>query len=508
MAELQTQREAPVPHRQLPTLTVIAIVTSVLAGLALLAALLLAIYAQHFGPQFVQVTLFGHTFEYQHYVPARALILAGALAIIAVLLSLAAAEVTAAVRTLAPERRLQKELPPDVARLRSRVLGPTISALDIDNSAVVMPSARPNTPAPQKLTLTVLVPAHNEAATIAATLDSLMQQSRTPQRIVVIADNCTDDTADIAREHGADVFFTVNNTLKKAGGLNQWLTQSLPTADPHDVFMVMDADTTLVPGFLEVALGRLETNPDYAAIGGVFFGEGGAGLVGALQRNEYIRYARDISRRKGKVFVLTGTASLFRAYAFQAVADARGLIIPGEAGQVYDTYALTEDNEITLALKTLGAHMVSPMQCRTITEVMPSWQDLYKQRQRWQRGALENIGIYGVTRTTIRYWGQQLGIGYGTIALNAYLLLMIITILAADGVRFMPFWLALGSIFVVEKVVTVWSGGWRARLLALPLVIEIGYDLFLQFVFAKSLFDIATGQKANWNHLQRTEETP
>ena len=43
---------------------------------------------------------------------------------------------------------------------------------------------------------------------------------------------------------------------------------------------------------------------------------------------------------------------------------------------------------------------------------------------RWQRGALENIGAYGLTRATLRYWLQQIGIGYGTIALNAYLLLM------------------------------------------------------------------------------------
>jgi hypothetical protein len=42
-----------------------------------------------------------------------------------------------------------------------------------------------------------------------------------------------------------------------------------------------------------------------------------------LQRNEYTRYQRTISRRLGKVFVLTGTASLFRAYALKAVADSR-----------------------------------------------------------------------------------------------------------------------------------------------------------------------------------------
>src|SRR3954451_13928967 len=70
------------------------------------------------------------------------------------------------------------------------------------------------------VTVTVLIPAHNEAASIGATLDSLRAQEPAPHRIVVIADNCTDDTAAIARRHGAEVFITVGNSHKKAGALN------------------------------------------------------------------------------------------------------------------------------------------------------------------------------------------------------------------------------------------------------------------------------------------------
>ena len=220
----------------------------------------------------------------------------------------------------------------------------------------------------------------------------------------------------------------------------------------RDVVMVMDADSVIVPEFLETAMGRLEADPDLIAVGGVFYGEGGSGLVGQLQRNEYTRYQRHISRRKGKVFVLTGTASLFRTYALKAVADSRGQLLPGDPGQVYDTLALTEDNEMTLSLKSLGAKMVSPMQCRVVTEVMPTWRALWRQRMRWQRGALENIGAYGLTRATLRYWLQQIAIGYGTIALNAYLLLLLITLLAADSFQFVWFWAVIGLIFVVERV--------------------------------------------------------
>ena len=98
-----------------------------------------------------------------------------------------------------------------------------------------------------------------------------------------------------------------------------------------------------------------------------------------------------------------------------------GSVLPGIPGDVYDTYSLTEDNELTLALKTLGARMISPRGCRVRTELMPTWRDLWHQRQRWQRGALENIGMYGMSSATARYWTQQFALGYGVLALASYL---------------------------------------------------------------------------------------
>ena len=52
-------------------------------------------------------------------------------------------------------------------------------------------------------------------------------------------------------------------------------------------------------------------------------------------------------------------------------------------------------------------------------------------------------------------------------------------------------------------MVTVWAAGWRGRALAVPLVVEIAYDLVLQAVYVKSLYDIATGRAAGWNHVPR-----
>ena len=129
---------------------------------------------------------------------------------------------------------------------------------------------------------------------------------------MVLADNCTDATVEVARQHQVEVIETVGNTEKKAGALNQELARILPDAEPRDVVLVMDADSTIAPVFLQSALARLEADPNLVAVGGLFYGEDGGRLLGQFQRNEYTRYQRLVGRKLGRVFVLTGTASVIR----------------------------------------------------------------------------------------------------------------------------------------------------------------------------------------------------
>lgn len=352
-----------------------------------------------------------------------------------------------------------------------------------------------------EVTVTVLIPAHDEEQSLPATLVSLTRQSVPPDRVVVVADNCTDGTVRVARAHGVDVFETVGNTHKKGGALNQALEELLPSLGDNDTVMVMDADSQIGDDFLAEAVRRFTDDRALMAVGGLFEGEEGHGLLGQFQRNEYIRYQREIRRRDGRVFVLTGTASVFRAAALRAVAEARGTRLPGTRGEVYDTTALTEDNELTIALKSLGALTISPTACSVVTELMPTWRMLWAQRLRWQRGALENLGAYGVTPQTLRYWSQQVAIGYGVLALFAYFALIILMLLAMDTWVWFPFWLGIGALFAIERTVTAWRGGWRARLVAILLFPELVYDCFLNLAFLKGVFEIAFGRRATWKHV-------
>jgi cellulose synthase/poly-beta-1,6-N-acetylglucosamine synthase-like glycosyltransferase len=351
------------------------------------------------------------------------------------------------------------------------------------------------------VTVTVLIPAHNEAGCIAETIASLLSQSHQPARIVVVADNCTDDTVTIARAAGVEVIESVDNTNKKAGALNQVIPEVLANASDNDTVMVMDADTTLDQGFLAAAVRRFTDDRALMAIGGLFYGEEGMGMIGQFQRNEYTRYGRKIRRRRGRVFVLTGTASIFRPRALRTVAAERGRSLPGVPGDIYDTLVLTEDNELTLAIKSMGGLMISPGQCTVVTEVMQTWRGLWVQRLRWQRGAVENLGSYGFQPSVTRYWAQQLGIGYGVVAIAAYLLLIVVMVLALDQWVWFPFWIVVGLVFVLERVVTVWRGGWRARVLAATLFPELVYAIFLNVVYVKGILDIAVGRQAGWGQV-------
>jgi cellulose synthase/poly-beta-1,6-N-acetylglucosamine synthase-like glycosyltransferase len=350
------------------------------------------------------------------------------------------------------------------------------------------------------VTVTVLVPAHNEEAHLPRALGALFGQTHVPDRVLVVADNCTDRTQEVARAAGAEVVATRGNTEKKAGALNQVLADLLPRLGPNDAVMVMDADTELEPDFLATAVRRFTDDRALMAVGGLFYGEPGHGLIGQFQRNEYTRYSRDLERRRGKVYVLTGTASVFRSTALSTVSALRGTVIPGQHGKVYDTAALTEDNELTIALKSLGALTVSPRSCRVVTELMPTWRALWHQRLRWQRGALENLSDYGFRPTTLRYWAQQLGIGYGVVALACYIAMTFVMVLAEDQWVWFPFWLAVGLFFAIERVATVWKGGWPARLVAALVFPELVYAAFLNLVFVQGILDMASGRRAIWSH--------
>src|SRR3954452_3504310 len=106
----------------------------------------------------------------------------------------------------------------------------------------------------------VLVPAHDEEASIASTLESLFAQDYPSELydVVVIADNCSDATAAVAREHGALVLERSDATQRGKGFALAWALERLPgEADRAEAIAFVDADCRVTPNFLTALGARL-----------------------------------------------------------------------------------------------------------------------------------------------------------------------------------------------------------------------------------------------------------
>ena len=102
------------------------------------------------------------------------------------------------------------------------------------------------------LRIAVLVPAHNESAAMTATLEDIKAQLRLGDRLLVVADNCTDDTAAVARLSGAEVVDRQDSERIGKGYALDWGLRHL-TKDPPDIVVMIDADCRLAKG----SIGRL-----------------------------------------------------------------------------------------------------------------------------------------------------------------------------------------------------------------------------------------------------------
>ena len=351
-----------------------------------------------------------------------------------------------------------------------------------------------------------VIPAHNEAETVHLSVDALATQTRVPDTVVVVADNCTDDTAARAAACGAQVIETEGNTHKKAGALNQVLSELLPTLDDDDVVLVQDADSFLDSGFIEGGLTAIRERPGLGAVGGTFRGQPApaqaswsARLLAHLQDNEYARYARDVRRLGGKCLVVTGTAAMFRVATLKEVSAARlARRLPAGDGRggIYDTSVLTEDNELSFAVMTLGYSLLAPSEMTLTTEVMPTWRQLWNQRLRWKRGAVENCFQYGFTAVTRRYWGRQALTAAGVVVTALYLATLVWA-LFDGGIHIHPFWMGVTGVFVIERFVTVRDKGWRHQTAAASMY-ELPYELFLQATHAKAYLDALLRRDRKW----------
>lgn len=341
--------------------------------------------------------------------------------------------------------------------------------------------------------VTAIIPAHNEAKYISKTIHSISHQVN---RIIVACDNCSDNTYQVARESGADVVFTtINNHARKAGALNQALKYYV-NWDISDLYiMVIDADTQIVPNWIEKAKTLTTMRPQYDAVGSVFYSSKSQrpSILELCQHNEWVRYANKI-KRCHRVFVLTGTCSLISAEKLLAVHH--------KYHRFYDEKSVTEDFAMTIDLKSVGTRMISPLSCVCTTQTMGHYSDLIRQRRRWYLGALSLLFHRKLSKVTVRYWGQQLMLLLSVIAFMIFLVTSFVIYVTGD-VDITLFWTVSFVIFDAERVFSIWNESLKDKLFAASMMPELFYSLILQWAYILAWYSLLTKSRLYWNGSKR-----
>ena len=97
-----------------------------------------------------------------------------------------------------------------------------------------------------------IIPAHNEEAVVCNLIESLKNQNYSKELydIYVIADNCTDNTASVAKKAGAIVYERFDNTKKTKGYALDWfLKQKIEENADYDAICIFDADNIVDKNF-------------------------------------------------------------------------------------------------------------------------------------------------------------------------------------------------------------------------------------------------------------------
>lgn len=238
----------------------------------------------------------------------------------------------------------------------------------------------------------VLVPAHNEAAVIGDIIDNLNQMDypRELYDFYIIADNCTDGTAEVARGHGAQVIITENEEPDAPTGKPIALKKALETLgdyqDRYDLLMIFDADNLMdCSMFREVNSQYLDKGkPDFIQC---YLGaKNKKGVVAWFYYTSYTitnRFFQLAKHRLGLNCSIGGTGfAMSTAYLHQ-----RG---------GWTTMSLTEDFEIQVEATLEGRRILWNHAARVYDEKPTRLAASMRQKLRWGQGhwfvCLHNTG--------------------------------------------------------------------------------------------------------------------
>ena len=231
----------------------------------------------------------------------------------------------------------------------------------------------------------VVVPAHDEAAGIARTVRSLLaiDWPAHARRVCVVADNCTDATADLARAAGAEVIERQDAERRGKGYALEFAFERLLAQGGFDAVVVVDADTAVSAQLLAAFAARMERGAQACqAFYGVLNPHAG-------WRTRLITIALAIFHRlRGRGREALGLSCGLRGNGMCFTADTLRRV-PHRA------FSIVEDLEYGLLLGRAGIRVQYVDEAYVLGEMVSSEKSARSQRQRWEGGRAQMVSRYG-----------------------------------------------------------------------------------------------------------------
>jgi cellulose synthase/poly-beta-1,6-N-acetylglucosamine synthase-like glycosyltransferase len=254
-----------------------------------------------------------------------------------------------------------------------------VTVLFVEVVSASIPRPLVKEPRGERRRLAVLMPAHNESTLIASTLESIRPQLGSSDRLVVVADNCTDDTAAIAAGAGAESIVRTDLTKRGKGFALDFGVHHLAQSPP-DVVIVVDADCRVAPGTIDTLARACDSSG--RPIQALYLMRAPAGAGIKTQTAEFAWAVKNLVRptglhRLGMPCHLTGSGMAFPWSLIRSATLATGHIV--------------EDLKLGIDLARGGA---PPFFCREalVTSEFPiSSVGAASQRTRWEHGHLSVI---------------------------------------------------------------------------------------------------------------------
>ena len=276
--------------------------------------------------------------------------------------------------------------------------------------------------------VTVIVPAYNEAHSLAETIRSLQAQTLVPAAILVVDDCSTDGTGAIAAALGATVLRPPANTGSKAGA------QSF--ALPHvgtTLVVAVDADTTLAPDALQRLASTFDDDPNVAAACGFVLPRHARSV---WERGRYVEYLfaftfyKQVQDFYGKPLIASGCFSMYRTGVLRACGG-------------WSPRTLAEDMDLTwtlyqrgFAVRFLPDALAYPIEPRTFAHVRA-------QLRRWSHGFIQNVRLHWRGLLEVPFLRSAVAVALWDAAIASVAFLLVLPVLA---VLLQNFWLLAGYV--------------------------------------------------------------